>query len=121
MIELLFWHEPRVPSPAQAEARYQQVLDDERPVRLGELDQRLQDFVRDARSRAPQAEILELGRAGGEPLYSRHGIAVLFPEEVLKDVYPKLTAAADEPRLHLYDRSDGSVTGIDSDPDVQLD
>lgn len=120
MIELGFWHELRVPSPAQAEVRYQQIINDEAPVRLAELDERLQDFVREVRVRAPQVEIVEIGRADGEPLYSRFGIAVAFPEELSRQVYPKLTAAADEPRLHTYDRSDGTVMGVDTDPDIQI-
>ncbi|TDC84783.1 hypothetical protein [Actinomadura sp. 7K507] len=118
MVELAFWHELRVPSPERAEERYLQIVGDEHPVPLGELDQRLQDFVCGVRVRAPEVRILELGHAAGEPLFSRLGIVVTFPDELTKQVYPKVVAATDEPRLHTYDRKDKFVMGIDTDPDI---
>lgn len=120
MAELVFWYEPRVPSPDEAEARYQRILEDEHPMPLNDLDQRLQDFVRGVQECAPQARIHELGRSGGEPLYSRLGIAVSFPDELTKQIYPEVVGAADEPRLHTYDRDDHFVFGIDIDPDISV-
>lgn len=117
-VELAFWYETRVYRKAEAEARYQQILADENPVPLRKLDKRLRAFVREARKRAPEAEIVELGSDGDEPLYSRLGIAVNIPGALVKKVYPKLMDATAEPNLHTYDRTDGIVMGMETDPDI---
>ncbi|MEU5876487.1 hypothetical protein [Spirillospora sp. NPDC047279] len=118
MRELAFWSELQVPDVATAEARFQRILGDDDPVPLSGLEQRLQDFVGRVKERAPQAEIVEIGHAGGEPLYSRSGIVVRFPEEITKQVHPKLGSAAVKLRLHTYDRHRQSVFGVSEDPDI---
>jgi predicted urease superfamily metal-dependent hydrolase len=118
MPELAFWHEPQVPNLAAAEARFQRILGDDDPVPLSGLEQRLQDFVNLAEQDAPQAEIVAIGQAGGEPLYSRSGIVVRFPEEITKQVHPKLGSAAVQLGLHTYDRDGQFVFGVSKDPDI---
>jgi hypothetical protein len=119
-VEVAFWSETRVYSKAEAEVRYQQILADENPVPLRKLDKGLRAFVREARKRAPEAEIVEIGRYGDEPLYSRLGIAVNIPSKLVKKIYPEVVGAADDPQLHTYDRTDGYVMGMETDPNIVI-
>jgi hypothetical protein len=118
MRELAFWSEPQVPGVAAAEARFRQILGDGDPVPSSGLEPRLRDFLSRVKERAPQAEIVAIGHADDEPLYSRSGIVIRFPEEITTQVYPKLGSAAVKLRLHTYDRRRQSVCGVSEDPDI---
>ncbi|THV21675.1 hypothetical protein [Glycomyces paridis] len=120
MFELVLWHEPMVPPPAEAEARYQRIRTDKAPLPLRELDQRFQDFITAIRTRPIPVRIEPVDHHDSEPRYSRHGLLITFADEHLKRVYPQITAAADRPRMHIYDRQDGFVMGTNTDPDIVL-
>lgn len=121
MIEAVFWYETTVSNVAQAEDRYQRILEDMRPVPLTGLDQALRAFVLRVRDEAPQARILDLGSAGGERLYSRHGVVVAVPEELVKPLYSQVSGIGTELNLSVYDREDGYVLGLEHDPNIVFD
>jgi hypothetical protein len=118
MRELAIWSEPQVTDVATAEARFLRILGDEDPVPLSGLEQRLQDFVGRVKERASQAEIVAIGHSDGEPLYSRAGIVIRFPQEITKQVHPRVGSTAVKLGLHLYDRYRRSVVRVSEDPDL---
>ena len=119
MREMAFWFEPRVRDVATAETRFRRILADDDPVPLADFERQVQEFVGRVRERAPQAEIVENGHADGEPLYSRSGIVIRFPQELTKQVYRKIGSAAVQLGLQTYDRHRGTVFGGSGpDPDI---
>ncbi|GAA2273980.1 hypothetical protein GCM10009853_029810 [Glycomyces scopariae] len=121
MIEIICWYETSVSSAAQAEERYERILEDASPVPVRDLDGPLRAFVSRLREEAPDARVLELGRAGGERLYSRHGVAVTIPDELAKPLYGIVSDLAIGQNLSIYDREDGYVIGLEHDPDIVID
>ncbi|THV21677.1 hypothetical protein [Glycomyces paridis] len=120
MIELVLWHEPVVPPPAEAEQRYQRIRADKAPLPLRELDQRFQDFITAIREHPIPVRFEPVDHFDGEPRYSRHGLLVTFADENVKRVHPEVGSAAIRLRMHLYDRRRGSLRGVGTDPDLTV-